>query len=80
MIKRYYLIIKKFFILGANNKKLLFHLFFSAFLRSISLLLIPFTASKIVEYATISDFKTAIIWVILFFVSSLIYEQFSLYA
>lgn len=73
MIKRYYLIAKKFFSLGANNKKLLFHLFFSAFLRSISLLLIPFAASKIVEYATISDFKTTIIWIILFLVSSLIY-------
>lgn len=79
MIKRYYLIIKKFFSLGANNKKLLFHLFFSAFLRSLSLLLIPFTASKIVEYATISDFKMAIIWVIIFFISSLVYVLFHHY-
>ena len=79
MIKRYYLIVKKFFSLGANNKKLLFHLFFSAFLRSISLLLIPFTASKIVEYATISDFRTTIIWVILFLVSSLVYVLFHHY-
>lgn len=79
MIKRYYLIVKKYFSLKANNKKLLFHLFFSAFLRSISLLLIPFTASKIVEYATISDFRTTIIWVILFFVSSLVYVLFHHY-
>ena len=54
MFKRYYLIVKKFFSFGANNKKLLFHLFFSAFLRSLSLLLIPFTASMIVKYAAIS--------------------------
>ena len=73
MIKRYYLIAKKYFSLGANNKKLIFHLFFSSFLRSISLLTIPLTASKIVEYATISDFKTTIIWSVLFLASSLIY-------
>lgn len=79
MVKRYYLIVKKFFSLGANNKKLLFHLFFSAFLRSTSLLLIPFAASKIVEYATIGDFTTTIIWVFLFFISSLIYVLFHHY-
>ena len=33
MIKRYYMIIKKYFGLGANNKKLLIHLFISSFLR-----------------------------------------------
>ena len=79
MIKRYYLIVKKFFSLGANNKKLLFHLFFSAFLRSLSLLLIPFTASMIVKYATISDFNRAIIWIIIFLISSLIYVLFHHY-
>ena len=79
MIKRYYSIVKKFFSFGANNKKLLFHLFFSAFLRSISLLLIPFAASKIVEYATISDFETTIIWIILFLIISLLYVLFHHY-
>lgn len=79
MIKGYYLIVKKFFSLGANNKKLLFHLFFSSFLRSVSLLLIPFTTSKIVEYTTINDFKTAIIWVVLFLISSLMYILFHHY-
>ena len=79
MFKRYYLIVKKFFSLGANNKKLLFHLFFSAFLRSLSLLLIPFTASMIVKYATISDFNRAIIWIIIFLISSLIYVLFHHY-
>lgn len=79
MIKRYYLIVKKFFSLGANNKKLLFHLFFSAFLRSLSLLLIPFTASMIVKYAAISDFNRAIIWILIFLISSLIYVLFHHY-
>lgn len=73
MIKRYYSILKKFFSLGANNKRLLFHLFFSSFLRSISLLLIPFMAAKIVEFATIKDYKTTFICAIIFLVVSLIY-------
>lgn len=79
MFKRYYLIVKKFFSFGANNKKLLFHLFFSAFLRSLSLLLIPFTASMIVKYAAISDFNRAIIWILIFLISSLIYVLFHHY-
>lgn len=73
MIKQYYLIIKKFFSLGANNKKCLFHLFFSAFLRSSSFLLIPFATAKIVEYATNSDYKTAGIYALVFLVCSLFY-------
>ena len=73
MIKRYYSILKKFFSLGANNKRLLFHLLFSSFLRSISLLLIPFMAAKIVEFATIKDYKTTFICAIIFLVVSLIY-------
>lgn len=73
MIKRYYSILKKFFSLGANNKRLLFHLFFSSFLRSISLLLIPFMTAKIVEFATIKDYKTTFICAIIFLVVSLIY-------
>lgn len=79
MIKRYYLIVKKFFSLGANNKRLLFHLFFSAFLRSISLLSIPFAASRIVNYATKGDFLTTFIWAILFLVCSLVYVMFHHY-
>lgn len=73
MIKQYYLIVKKYFSLGANSKKCLFHLFFSAFLRSSSFLLIPFTAAKIVEYATINDYKIAGIYAIVFLGSSLFY-------
>ncbi len=73
MIKRYYLIVKKFFSLGANNKRLLFHLFFSTFLRNISLLTLPFAASRIVNYATKGDFLTTFMWAIFFLVCSLVY-------
>lgn len=73
MIKQYYLIIKKYFSLGANNKKYLFHLFLSAFLRSSSFLLIPFAAAKIVEYATINDYQMAGIFSLVFLGCSLFY-------
>lgn len=73
MIKKYYSIVKKFFDFRAYDKRLLFHLFFSAFLRSTSLLLIPFAASKIVEFATIKDYKTTFICAIIFLIVSLIY-------
>ncbi len=73
MIKQYYLIVKKYFSLGANNKKYLFYLFFTSFLRSSSFLLIPFVASKIVEYATNSDYKTMLICIFVFLGCSLFY-------
>ena len=59
MFKKYYDMIKKYFSLGANSKKYLFHLFLSAILRSLSFLLIPFMAAKIVEYATASNYEMA---------------------
>lgn len=79
MIKQYYLIIKKFFSLGANNKKYLFNLFFSSFIKSASFLLIPFVAAKIVKYATINDYKTTGIYILLFLICSLIHVIFHRY-
>ncbi len=73
MIKRCWLIGKKYFSLKASDKKLLFHLFFSNLLRSCSLLLIPFASSKVVEFATIKDYKSTLICVVIFLVVSLIY-------
>ncbi|MCH5167094.1 MAG: ABC transporter ATP-binding protein [Erysipelotrichales bacterium] len=73
MIKRYYLLVKKYFSLGANNKKLLFHLFLSALLRSISILLIPLMASKIIEYVTAYDLRLTLVSTLLFLSSSALY-------
>ncbi len=70
---RYYKIIKRYFSLGANNKKCLFHLFLSAFLRSITLLALPFIASKIIDSLTSKNYLLAFYQVLLFLVSSLIY-------
>ena len=79
MIKRYYLVIKKYFSLGANNKKYLFHLFLSSTLRSLSMLTIPFLASKIVEYVTNGSFEMAILSVFVFLFCSLMYVFFHHY-
>ena len=73
MIKQYYLIVKKFFSLGANDKKLLFNLMLSSFLKSLSFLLIPFAAAKIVEFATIHDFRMAGNFTLFFLGSSFFY-------
>lgn len=83
MIKRYYQIVKQFFSLKATNKKLLFHLFFSAFLRSISLLAIPFAASKIIEVASSGNFELTIKIVMGYIICAIIYvifHHYNLYA
>ena len=71
---RYFKIYKKYLKLHANDKKLLFALFFSAFLRSTTVLGIPIFASKIVEYATIQDFNNAFLNVFYLSVNYLIYN------
>lgn len=73
MIKRYYLIVKKYFSLGANNKKLLAHLFVSALLRSISILLIPLMASMIIENVTAYDLRMSLVSTFLFLSASALY-------
>ncbi len=71
---RYFKIYKKYLKLHANDKKLLFALFFSAFLRSTTVLGIPIFASKIVEYATIHDFNNAYLNVFYLSINYLIYN------
>jgi len=71
---RYFKIYKKYLKLHANDKKLLFALFFSAFLRSTTVLSIPIFASKIVEYATIQDFNNAFLNVFYLSINYLVYN------
>lgn len=73
MIKRYFTVVKKYFRLGANNKKLLFHLFFSSFLKVTSFLMIPFMASKIVLYATNQEIYQTLHYAFYFLIFSFIY-------
>ena len=48
-------------------------MFFSALLRSISLLLIPVAAAKVVEFATIKDYQTTFLYATIFLIVSFIY-------
>lgn len=74
MMMRYYRICKKYFKLQANNKKFLFALFLSAFLRSTIVLGFPIFASRIVEYATKGDFDNAFLNVLFLAINYLIYN------
>ena len=74
MMIRYYKICKKYFMLNANNKKLLFNLIFSAFLRDLTILGFPIFSAKIVDYATLGDFKGAFINVLLLAINFVIYN------
>lgn len=71
---RYYKICKKYFKLNANNKKLLLALFFSAFLRSFTVLGFPVFSAKIVDYATNGDFNGAFLNVLYLGINYLIYN------
>ena len=73
MFKRYYLIIKKFFSLKAYDKGQLVALFLIEIARTLSYLLIPLMASKIIYYVTENDFKIATLYIVLFLLSSLFY-------
>lgn len=73
MIKRYYEIIKTFFQLKATNKKYLFHLLVSALLRSLSLLLIPIAASKIIDIASTGNFELTIRYAIIYVIVAIVY-------
>ena len=71
---RYYRICKKYFKLNANNKKLLVCLFLSAFLRSTTVLGFPIFAAKIVDYATIGNFSSALLNVLFLAINYIIYN------
>ena len=71
---RYYKICKKYFKLNANNKRLLLALFFSAFLRSFTVLGFPIFTSKIVDFATQGLYKEAFINLLYLGINYLIYN------
>lgn len=73
MLKRYYLIVKKFFSLKAFDAWQLVSLFFVEIARTLSYLLIPLMASKIISCVTAEDFKMATFYIVLFLMSSLFY-------
>ena len=76
MIKKYYLVIKKFFDLKAHKIKLVIELFTSALLRSLAFLLVPYAASLIVDAATNELYFEALIYALFFLGCSLVYVVF----
>ena len=70
---RYFKLMKRFFSLGATNKVLLFHLYFSAALRVTTFLALPFIAAEIINRATEGDFRGAFISVGIFAGAALLY-------
>lgn len=73
MLKRYYVIVKKFFSLKAYDGWQLVSLFFIEIARTLSYLLIPLMASKVISFVTANDFKMATFYIVLFLFSGLFY-------
>ncbi len=73
MFKGTYRIAKKYFGLGADNKKLLMLLSVTAAFNRILVLTLPFIASMIVRHATNREFDTALIWTAIFALTSAFY-------
>ncbi len=66
MFKRLYIIVRKYFDIKANNKKILIELFITSLMARVSLLMLPFIASKIVGFISNKDYKTALIYSLVF--------------
>ena len=72
--KGYYsLLFKHFVSMRATTRKNMAHLIFSALLKVFSFLLIPFMASKIVGCLEKQDFNGALIYIMLFAASAIVY-------
>ncbi len=66
MFKRLYIIIKKYFDIKANSKKILIELFITSLIARVSLLTLPFIASEIVDFITNKDYNAALTYSLIF--------------
>ncbi|MBR3414693.1 ABC transporter ATP-binding protein [Candidatus Saccharibacteria bacterium] len=73
MFSYYYRILKHFFNLKATSKKYLSHLIFSALLRTLSFLLIPFAVSEIINQLSLENYSGAFVALAFFFGASVFY-------
>lgn len=76
---RYYRLYKKFLKFADLPHYLLFHTFFSATFRTLTALLVPYFAAKIIDLVTLSDFTGALYAVAEFTVAALVYQAFRRY-
>ena len=70
MFSRIYKIVKKYFNFKADSKARLIELFITSLFNRVSLLPLPFIASKIVDYITKENYRFALIYVLIFAISS----------
>ena len=72
-MKYYIRLLRRFFSFGATDKRLLFHLIFSACLREAAFLVLPFITAQIIDKATEGDYIMALIDTGGFLVAALVY-------
>ncbi len=70
MFKRFYFIVKKYFGFKADSKKRLRELFVTSLFARVSLLTLPFIASRIVSFVTVKNYKYAFFFTFLFGICS----------
>ena len=70
MFSRIYKIVKRYFNFKADSKARLVELFITSLFNRVSLLPLPFIASRIVDYITKENYKSALIYVLIFALSS----------
>lgn len=68
MFKRIILIIKKYYSLKADSKKLLIELFITSFFARTTLLTLPYIAAKIIDFLTENNYKYAFIYSFIFII------------
>ena len=73
MFKRIILIIKKYYSLKADSKKLLIELFITSFFARTTLLTLPYIAAKIIDFLTENNYKYAFYGIIPMFFYSIYY-------
>lgn len=72
MFKKIYKIVKTYFAFKADSKERLRELFITSLLSKTSMLPLPFIAAKIIDYVTIKDYNTALIFALIFGICSFI--------
>ena len=70
MFSRIYKIVERYFNFKADSKARLVELFITSLFNRVSLLPLPFIASRIVDYITKENYKSALIYVLIFALSS----------
>ncbi len=72
MFSRFVKLVKRYFDLKGNSKKRLIILFITSTIARLTMLPLPFVASKIIDFITIHNYRGALLYVFIFFIASII--------